>query len=162
MPAAGRKPKPEGERRNRMPPVHEWRQIERKPFTGKPPVTLPTKRQVSTKDGLVELKILEETKRWWRSVARMPHCTLWSETDWQYALMTALVADAAFRGDLKAVAELRQRERVLGTTDDARRDLRIRYVDPEPAEQRGRRPAAQEPATVVALDDRRSRITGAS
>lgn len=156
MPAAGRKPK-EGEKRNRMPPVHEYRNIERVPFKGKPPVTLPTKRQVSTKDGLVELPILQQTKDWWRAVSRMPHCVLWAETDWQFALVTALVADAAFRGDLKAVGELRQRERIIGTTDDARRDLRIRYVEPE-------KPAPKtkaSPAQVVQLDDRRSRLTSA-
>jgi hypothetical protein len=159
MPAAGRKPK-EGDKRNRMPPVHEWRQIERRPFTGKPLVTLPAKRSVSTKDGSVELPLLPATKAWWRAVSRMPHCSLWSETDWQFAMVTALVADAAFRGDLKAVSELRQRERVIGTTDDARRDLRIRYVDPEPRPPRERKRAAD--GQVVQLDDRRARVSSSA
>ncbi len=41
--------------------------------------------------------------------------------------ITALVAAAFHGGDTRSAAELRQREKVLGTTMDSRRDLRIRY-----------------------------------
>jgi hypothetical protein len=51
------------------------------------------------------------------------------------------------------MGELRQRERILGTTVDARRDLRIRYVDPEVEE-----PAI---ALVANIDDRRARLLDA-
>lgn len=73
-----------------------------------------------------------ETRRWWRAVSRMPHASLWTDSDWQYALDTACVAAAFHAGDARMAAELRQREKVLGTTQDARRDLRLRYVEPEP------------------------------
>lgn len=59
----------------------------------------------------------------------MPHCRLWTESDWEFALETAMVADALFYGRTSAATELRQREKVLGTTVDSRRDLRIRYVE---------------------------------
>lgn len=75
-----------------------------------------------------------ETRRWWGAVSHMPHCVLWSRADWQFALDTAIVAAAFHSGDVRIAAELRQREKVLGTTHDARRDLRIRYVEPEPDE----------------------------
>jgi hypothetical protein len=66
----------------------------------------------------------------------MPHASLWTEADWQFALDTAEVAAAFHDGDTKMAVELRQREKILGTTLDARRDLRIRYVEPRPEEER--------------------------
>jgi hypothetical protein len=69
------------------------------------------------------------TRKWWTVLTRMPHCTLWSESDWQYAVETSLVADMFFYGDRNAATELARREKVLGTTVDSRRDLRIRYVE---------------------------------
>ena len=77
----------------------------------------------------------------------MPQCRLWAASDWQFAITTALVADMAYRDSNAAATELRNRERVLGTTMEYRRDLRIRYVD-GPAEQ----PAPE----VTALDDYRN------
>lgn len=71
-----------------------------------------------------------ETRRWWDRVSSMPHCALWSDSDWQFALDTACVAAAFHAGDARLAGELRQREKVMGTTQDARRDLRIRYVEP--------------------------------
>jgi hypothetical protein len=50
-----------------------------------------------------------------------------------------MVADLAARGVLGAATELRQRERIIGRTVDARRDLRFRYVpaiDGEPVSER--------------------------
>jgi len=72
-----------------------------------------------------------ETRRWWAAVSRMPHCVLWSAADWQFALDSAVVAATFHAGDVRVAAELRQREKILGTTHDARRDLRIRYVEPD-------------------------------
>jgi hypothetical protein len=66
----------------------------------------------------------------------MPHCVLWTETDWQFALDTALIAAAFHMGDTKQAVELRQREKVMGTTLDARRDLRIRYTEPTEEKER--------------------------
>jgi hypothetical protein len=60
----------------------------------------------------------------------MPHCILWSPTDWGFALDTLQVHAAFARGDMARAQELRVREKQMGTTMDARRDLRIRYVAP--------------------------------
>lgn len=70
------------------------------------------------------------TRQWWRTVSRVPHAVLWTASDWQFALATALVADDFHHGPTTAAVELRQREKILGVTGDARRDLRIRYVPP--------------------------------
>jgi len=66
----------------------------------------------------------------------MPHCILWDKSDWQFAKDTAIIAAAFHAGDLYRAQELRQREKVMGTTMDARRDLRIRYVEAVPEEER--------------------------
>lgn len=89
-----------------------------------------------------------ETRRWWLAVSRMPHCVIWTDADWQFAIDTACVAAAFHAGDARVAGELRQREKVLGTTTDARRDLRIRYVTPE----------APEEAPGVAVMDRYRRL----
>ena len=114
MPVTGRKPKAEGQKRNRVKPVHEWTEVLDAPFEGRDlPFAAP----------------LDRTAQWWAGVSTMPHCRLWSESDWQFAFDTALLAAAFHAGDVKVAAELRQREKVLGTTVDFRRDLRIRYVE---------------------------------
>jgi hypothetical protein len=124
MPVTGRKPKPQGEAVNRVAPTHEWTEVEAIPFEGGPP--LPATRP-NGKPWPVWTK-----KRWevWRS---MPHCCLWDQADWLFALDSLEIA-AKFHentGLIGMAAELRNRERVLGTTLDFRRDLRIRYIDPK-------------------------------
>jgi hypothetical protein len=160
MPVAGRKPK-EGEKRNRNPPVHDWTNVVDLPFTGRVPVRLPAKRTLITRDGPERFPLEEMTKRWWETVRSMPHCRLWSKSDWVFALETALVADLLFKGVASAAGELRHRERILGTTVDARRDLRIRYVtrmpDEEPVEER---PAGDGVAPVTNIASRRRRLLG--
>ena len=119
MPVAGRKPKPDGQKRNRVKPVHDWVEVADVPFAGR------------------ELPFdvtLERTRQWWAGVSSMPHCVLWSESDWQFAFDTALIAAEFHAGEAKLAGELRMREKVLGTTVDFRRDLRIRYVDAAPPE----------------------------
>jgi hypothetical protein len=128
MPVVGRKPKPEDQRRNKNPHV-EWLEVVDRPFAGAP--SLPKGRRITaalTGEEFI-LPWPTETKRWWRAVSRMPHCVLWSDTDWQFALDTVLIAAAFHAGDMKQAVELRQREKVMGTTLDSRRDLRIRYVE---------------------------------
>lgn len=71
------------------------------------------------------------TYNWWRALRVMPHCLLWTDTDWQYAATTAWIHKQVWAGDFKLAAELRMRERSMGCTDEARRGLRIRYVEPE-------------------------------
>ena len=140
MPAVGRKP-PEGKPvRHRVKPVHDWVEVEAVRFKGGPklPRTEPGKPTWPTR-----------TKKWWDAIATMPHCVLWDEEDWQFAIDTAHVHAAFANGDLKVATELRNREKVLGTTVDFRRDLRIRYVEPAPKEL---------PESVKAIDDYRKAV----
>lgn len=121
MPVTGRKPKPEGQARNRNKPTHDWTEVIDAPFEGAP--NLPE----SQPDGR---RWPEWTMRWWSVVSTMPHCSLWSPSDWEFAMDTATLK-AKFHTEPAAglATELRNREKVLGTTADFRRDLRIRYVD---------------------------------
>jgi hypothetical protein len=82
---------------------------------------------------VIELPLHESTRQWWQVVSSMPHCALWTPSDWEFAFATALVADAFFYGDRPSGARLAAREKVLGVTLDSRRDLRIRYVAPKAA-----------------------------
>lgn len=60
----------------------------------------------------------------------MPHARLWGEADWQFASDTIELAVAAFTGGAKGglLAELRYREKIMGTTWSARQDMRISYT----------------------------------
>jgi hypothetical protein len=120
MPAAGRKPNEGQPVRHRHKPTHEWTEVEAVPFEGAPKLPKPDPGRSWP----------SATVRWWKAISRMPHCVLWDESDWIFALNTALVAAAFHGGDIKAATELRQREKVMGTTVDSRRDLRIRYIEP--------------------------------
>lgn len=137
MPVAGRKPKPDGQKRNRVAPTYDWVEVLRVPFTGGPKLPRrPGGRQWSAR-----------TKAWWQAVSTMPHCILWDDADWSYAIDAAIIAAELHDGDLRAAAPLERREKVMGTTVDYRRDLRIRYVDEETQEV---------PAGVADLADYRS------
>lgn len=164
MPARGTKPT-EGPKRFRGAPQIDWTEVEDRPYVGKVPVRLAPKRTIETRNGPKSVPLQAATKNWWKTIRRMPHCVLWSDSDWHFALGTALVADNAFRGATAAAAELRQREKVLGVTVDSRRDLRIRYVKPDP-KHTGSHPAgstrkkrAKKGGTVTSLDDRRRRLS---
>jgi hypothetical protein len=76
----------------------------------------------------------------------MPHCDLWSDSDWEFAARTVVLVGRFDAGEVRLAKEIRDRERVLGTTWDYRRDLRIRYV---PAVARADGPK------VTSLDDYR-------
>ncbi|MFA5517218.1 MAG: hypothetical protein WDA20_13110 [Desulfuromonadales bacterium] len=140
---AGPKPKPDGTTVHRNQLVHEWTEVIDVPFRGKRP-TLP--RGTS-----------QQTRAWWGRVTRLPHCVLWGDGDWQFALDTARVHNAFVHGDLARAAELRIREDRMGTTLGARRDLRIRYVD---AVTTTAAPAAEDPKVSNFEDERRQRIAG--
>ena len=77
----------------------------------------------------------------------MPHCTLWGPAEWDFALDAIELAAQFHEGDTRVATELRNREKVLGTTGDFRRDLRIRYVDPKAEVSTGE--------NVTSLDDYR-------
>lgn len=142
MPVTGRKPKPEGQRRNRVAPTHEWVEVPDVPFAGGP--KLPAKQP----DGRAWPS---RTRQWWRAVSAMPHCKLWTPTDWEFAIDTAALAAQFHAGDARVATELRNREKVLGTTLDFRRDLRIRYVTPP-------EPTEEGDADVTRLDDYRAAL----
>lgn len=141
MPVAGRKPKPDGQRRNRHAPTHDWAEVVDVPFSGGP--RLPSKRPGGR-------PWPARTKSWWTVVSSMPHCSLWSAADWEFAFDTAQLAAEFHDGDVRVATELRNREKVLGTTADFRRDLRIRYVSAVTE--------AEEARDVTRLDDYRAAL----
>lgn len=153
MAVAGAKPKEDRTQvRHRHPSAEgtEWREVTDVPFDGPP---LPDRDESSSTSegrpiGVFALAWPASTLRWWEAVRRMPHAALWSPTDWETAYAAA-ETHARFAEGWRGCAsgsELRQREKQLGMTHDARRDLRIRYVPPKPA-------ADNLPANVAVLDD---------
>ncbi|QBI53435.1 phage terminase small subunit [Streptomonospora litoralis] len=162
MPLTGPEPKENAARRNQ--PTHTWHEVPNQPYTRTPPVAPPATRAVLVDGEMKRLKLTTMTRAWWRTVSTMPHCRLWSESDWLFAAETALIADDFYRGFTKAATELRQRERILGTTADARMALRIRYVDQSPTGGDQEATSAggatnRRDQTVARLDDRRRRLT---
>lgn len=151
MGMAGRKPS-ERPTVTRHKPTVDWTDVLNVPFSGDVP-ELPLTRTILKDNEPVEIPIEPRTRNWWSAITKMPHCVLWQDSDWQFALDTAMVHAAASHGQVTAMSELRQREKIMGTTVDARRDLRLRYVDPEPE--------VFELTVVTELDERRSRLTDA-
>lgn len=152
MGMVGRKPS-EGPTVTRHKPTVDWTEVTNRPYTGPHP-ELPDTRQVAQKDGtLMELPYPDATREWWAALCRMPHCVLWQDSDWAFALDTAMVHAMAVGGVISAAAEVRMREKTLGTTVDSRRDLRIRYVEPESEPVRM--------AIVDNIDERRKRLLNA-
>lgn len=144
---------------NRNKPTHDWTTVPNRPYTGPRP-ELPLTRQVMVKNGEVEIVPIEDrTRQWWQVVSSMPHCILWTDSDWVFALDTAMVHASAVYGSVTASSELRQRERILGVTMDARRDLRIKYVDEEAEESVSLTTGV---AGVTQLTERRARLADGS
>lgn len=141
MAVVGRKPKDADKRVNRHAPRHDWTEVPNVPFADGP--KLPSRRTQNRSWPAM-------TKRWWTTLSQMPHCVLWSESDWSFALDTALIAAAFHDGELQRAAELRNREKLLGVTVEHRRDLRIRYVDPPSDDDTETTPGA-----VTRMDDYR-------
>lgn len=155
-----------GSKPSERPTVHRnqvtpWTDVVDAPYAGRVP-TIPSRETVTDDGKTVKVPLSNLTRQWWKVVTRMPHCVLWSPSDWEFVKSTALVHDLMVSGVASAATELRNREKVLGTTVDSRRDLRIRYV-----------PATDEPATapvstqepmagVVSMADERRRRALAS
>ena len=133
---------------HRVKPTHEWQEFTNVPFVGDKP-ELPVSRTVLKDGEPVEYPLEKRTRDWWNAVSCMPHCVAWQDSDWVFAVETAMVHAVAVHGSMPAMAELRMREKVMGTTMDARRDLRIRYVEPE---------VVPVLTLVPQLDDRRGRL----
>ena len=134
MPLRGTKPGEHAPRR-RNKPTHEWVEIVDAPFDDPP--ELPR-----------DIGWPAATLRWWAAISRMPHAVLWIASDWSFALDSAIVSASFHGGNLAAANELRHREKVMGTTLDSRRDLRICYVPAEEEEESTR-------VTVIAEYKRR-------
>ena len=121
MPLSGALPKPEGQAVTRHKPAHGWVDVPSIPYAGPVPVKLPA-------------TVHANTRRWWNTIRRMPHCVLWSDADWEFAIQTAAVVEQFhLYVDPRSAVELRQREAILGVTYESRLKLRIRYVDPPSA-----------------------------
>lgn len=117
MPMPGPAPKPNARRTNA--PVVEWTEVLDVPFSGAPrlPRCRPAGKSWPTR-----------TKAWWKALSTMPHCIRWTDSDWSFAIDTAILAADFHDGVITAATELRQREKIMGTTADARRALRVRYL----------------------------------
>lgn len=156
MPSPGTKPKA-GPKHGRSPLTVDWTDVVDEPYVGWRP-DLPETRRVewTERDGRrsEDQRLRPETEGWWETVSTMPHCRLWSKSDWVFALATAFVADMVFCGDRGAAGELRQREKIMGVTVDARRDLRIRYVP--------RAEAAGDAPVVAQINSRRAHLTASA
>lgn len=139
---------PRANARNRNPRAYDWTTVPNLRFDGPSPELPSRGRQ----------RWHVETRAWWEAVRRMPHCTLWTETDWRFALETARLVDDFWRGELGRAAELRLRSAKLGLTHEDRLKIRVRYVEPEDQDEGE---AAVDPASVTRLDERRVRLSGA-
>jgi hypothetical protein len=143
-------------------PNAEWIDVPDAPFDGPWPVDLP---KMCGRRRWHELVVA-----WWAEVRVMPHCRLWTATDWRFALETAYMKQKLWldygEDELKSTAwtELRRREDQMGYTAEARRKLRIRYVHPDGGDTAATPMgggAGDGDGTVVALDSRRSRVASA-
>lgn len=155
-------PDPKLAKLGHSPASTEWTDVPNVPYAGESP-DLPKLPRRQKWDPDVET--------WWKLVRAMPHCALWQPTDWAFAIQTAKYKQQEARdladGELKTTlaTEIRRREDQMGYTMEARRKLRIRYVDPKEAEKRQLQaptPAGAGPAAtnVVPIGDRRARMTG--
>jgi hypothetical protein len=120
MPRSGPAPKAAETRRRTNAATHDWSEYPDDPFDGGPELPEYTALGVAW---------LPAVRSWWAAVSSMPHAADWTASDWAFALATAEVAQSAYLSlATAAFAELRQREKILGATADARQALRIRYV----------------------------------
>lgn len=141
MPVRGARLKPPGQAVTRHRPIHDWFEIPDVPFAGGP--RLPRTRVNGQ-------PWMRRTKEKWLAWSSMPHCKLWGRAEWDFALDSIeIAAQLHSGGDARCATELRAREKVLGTTWDFRRDLRIRYVEPGPVG------TSDEDASVTQLADYR-------
>jgi hypothetical protein len=138
MPATGRKQKPAGQAVNRHATL-EWTEVPNVLFTGGPALS------AKMPDGK---PWPDRIRSRWEIYSSMPHCKLWTASDWRFAVDTLIIATRFEENyDCRVAAELRNREKIMGTTLDFRRDIRVRYVEPKQGD---------ETAQVANLDDYRS------
>lgn len=125
MPVGGAKPKPPGQAVTRHRGL-DWTEVPNVPFTGGPELGPQRRNGKPWPQGI---------KRKWDAWRTMPHAKDWTDSDWEFAFDSIEIAAAMMSGLHKDpptayASELRNREKVMGTTADYRRDIRVRYVDP--------------------------------
>lgn len=134
-------------------PNADWIDVPNRPFEGTSP-------DLPKLPGRAKYHVLVTT--WWEMVRTMPHCVRWTPTDWQYAVETALLKHFfwtdATNGEVKTTAatEIRRREDNMGTTEEARRKLRIRYVDVDDDEYEDAEPVEAEEVRPEVIVQRRA------
>jgi hypothetical protein len=119
------------------------------------------------------MKWMPQVEAWWEQIRAMPHCVLWTPTDWLFAIETAYMKQdwwsEYFGGTVHGTksTEIRRREDQIGTTVEARRKLLIRYVDvelmdddAETAPTPGVDPALPGGSNIASIADRRRRLAG--
>lgn len=140
----------------------DWIDVVDIPYTGPTP-TLPK----SPGDG--RRKWHEPAVAWWDQIRQMPHCVIWSPTDWLFALETVYMKHKFWNdyvnGELHSTlaTEIRRREDQMGCTGEARRKLRIRYISPDEVDGVPENSLPAEPgagAKVTDISDRRRRLAG--
>lgn len=144
MPVPGRKEKPDGQKLNRNKPVHAWLEVPDLPYDGVVP-RLPQRHS--------KVPWSARAKRKWKAWSSMPHCQLWGEAEWDFAIDSLEIAERFYEGESARASELRTREKQMGTTFDYRRDLRIRYVDADALDRADE--VEREEASVTNLRDYR-------
>lgn len=151
MALPGRKPKPENMRRNTAKRRYE--------HTNFPDVENPNPRKIASVSELRAATGISAwpafTRRWWTSVAKLPHTVAWTDAEWDFAHETALVHAQFATGSANAamVSELRKRNAELGATWQGRLDLRITYRNDQGEEVREDRDMS-----VTALADYRKAV----
>lgn len=136
-------PAPSLTKQRRNADTHEWKDVPNVPHEG-PVLALPESYEWGP-----------ACRAWYEAVSKMPHCVLWSVSDWAFAVETAFVVNELWGGNAAVAGEVRQRNAKMGVTLEDRMKLRIRYVDPDRVEeakpQRSRRSGADPRAILSAV-----------
>lgn len=150
-------------------PNADWTEVTDTPYPGASP-DLPRLPNRQKWHPMVE--------QWWAQIREMPHCVLWRPSDWTFAMETAYQKQAYWKlaetGEqtTTAAVEIRRREDQMGTTIEALRKLRIRYLPLPSDDDAGdlddeqtlevtevADAAGGSVATVTPIGDRRARLT---
>lgn len=80
----------------------------------------------------------KRTLDWWSVWGNSPQAELFTATDWEFLLETALLHAKFWAGDMSVAAELRLRVSKFGATPEDRARLRMQFAQADEAD--GRRP----------------------
>lgn len=136
MAVPGAKPKADRTQvRHRVQSPIDWVEVTEVPFRDAPPLRDRATGGISVMDtGAANSPDWPAaTLEWWRDISTMPHAKLWDAAAWRFAMDSAEIharTIEAWKG--YGGAELRAREKLMGTLADYRRDLRIKYVPAPP------------------------------